>query len=359
MKRKLPLQYPIFDSERSSEFPCEQYYIVLFDKLPSIYSEAIVFDSNIIDCIKEMGFIEDAQTYRKYSKSLTTEALFVNAEMEIIIKIWGRNRDELDVDTYGLVIYYNKKNGFITSQIDLDQFKTFEVKRKKSNIHLVKNENGYLDTEEFELKIPETNISMNYGDEFLDIHKIIVNRLNKQKDNGIILLHGEPGTGKTSYIRFLTSLIETKKVLFIPPAMATMLSEPSIIPFLMENKDSILIIEDAEKVISDREFNGSSAGVSNILNLTDGILADCLSIQIVATFNMKREKIDGALLRKGRLIAEHKFEKLTIPDTNRLFRHLGLNVVSKEAMCLTDIYNYSEEVFRSSNVNEKKIGFLN
>ena len=61
----------------------------------------------------------------------------------------------------------------------------------------------------------------------------------------------------------------------------------------------ILIIEDAERVISDRESNGSPAGVSNILNLTDGILGDCLNIQVIATFNMKREKIDQALLRKG------------------------------------------------------------
>lgn len=134
-----------------------------------------------------------------------------------------------------------------------------------------------------------------------------------------------------------------------------MLSEPSIIPFLMDHKNSILIIEDAERVISDRDTNGSSAGVSNILNLTDGILGDCLNIQIIATFNMKREKIDQALLRKGRLIAEHKFSSLSIDETNTLLKHIGKDIVVSQGMLLSDIYNIDVEVHKTTE--RTKIGF--
>jgi ATP-dependent 26S proteasome regulatory subunit len=137
--------------------------------------------------------------------------------------------------------------------------------------------------------------------------------------------------------------------------MAESLSEPSIIPFLMEHKNSVLIVEDAERVIADREGNGSSMGVSNILNLTDGILGDCLNIQIIATFNMKREKIDQALLRKGRLIAEHKFDKLSINEVNKLLEYIGKEGKVTEPMTLADIYNIDEELFK---VEENlKIGF--
>jgi len=213
---------------------------------------------------------------------------------------------------------------------------------------------GHLDTEDYDLSVPEMNIELNYGTEFLKIHELILKSLNKRNGKGIILLHGDPGTGKTSYIKYITSLIEEKQVLFVPPSMAEMLSEPSIIPFLMDHKNSILIIEDAERVISDREGNGSSTGVSNILNLTDGILGDCLNIQIVATFNMKREKIDSALLRKGRLIAEHKFENLTVEETNKLLKHLNKDYVSQNDMSLADIYNIDTEVYKSKTKN--KIG---
>lgn len=213
---------------------------------------------------------------------------------------------------------------------------------------------GHLDTEEYDLVVPETNIELNYGLDFLKIHEVIVNTLNKPNGKGIILLHGDPGTGKTSYIKHLTSLIKEKEVLFVPPSMAEMLSEPSIIPFLMDHRNSILIIEDAERVIADREGNGSPTGVSNILNLTDGILGDCLNIQIVATFNMKREKIDAGLLRKGRLIAEHKFENLTKEETNKLLKCLNKDVISESGLSLADIYNIDVEVHKTKT--KSKIG---
>ena len=140
--------------------------------------------------------------------------------------------------------------------------------------------------------------------------------------------------------------------------MAEMLSEPSIIPFLMDNRNSILLIEDAERVIADREGKGSPAGVSNILNLTDGILGDCLNIQVIATFNMKRERIDSALLRKGRLICEHKFDKLNIADTNTLLTHLKKGVHSDIPLTLADIYNIEVDDARITK-DSKKIGFTN
>ena len=92
--------------------------------------------------------------------------------------------------------------------------------------------------------------------------------------------------------------------------MAAAISDPGFIPFLMKHPDSILIIEDAETAIKDRNITGNTNAVSNILNLTDGILGECLKIQIVATFNTERTQIDKALLRKGRLVTEYKFENL-------------------------------------------------
>src|SRR5690606_15633938 len=118
------------------------------------------------------------------------------------------------------------------------------------------------------------------------VHETIIEKLNQQNGKGIVLLHGDPGCGKSTYLKYISKLVPSKEILFIPPSMVEILSEPSIIPFLMEHKNSILVIEDGERVISDRQSHtASSAGVSNILNLTDGILGDCLSIQIIATFN--------------------------------------------------------------------------
>jgi SpoVK/Ycf46/Vps4 family AAA+-type ATPase len=268
----------------------------------------------------------------------------------ILLKTFNDKKEPLFEITFYYDITRGEFNTFFNGEI-----LEYEVKLKKTGINLVKVEMGHMDTEEYEMNVPDIDLELNYGTKFLKVHDVIVKRLNNPNDKGIILFHGVPGSGKTTYIKYLTRLITDKEILFIPPSMAESLSEPSIIPFLMEHKNSVLIVEDAERVIADREGNGSSMGVSNILNLTDGILGDCLNIQIIATFNMKKEKIDQALLRKGRLIAEHKFDKLSIDDTVRLLKHIGKEGTVTEPMTLADIYNIDEELFK---VDDKlKIGF--
>lgn len=354
MNRKLPIEYALYDASYGNDFPIEQYYVLLFDELPSKTVNNLTYDGSIFDVLVENGFTKNSQilaTSRRLDKSY--QFLFLSHDKKIIVKANGNiEKDNL----FEIEFLYNLSFGELEEQLNFIDLKKFERRKKKSNINLVKSDMGHLDTEQYDLYVPPMDLELNYGKSFLKVHEVIEARLNKNNDKGIILLHGDPGTGKTSYIKYLTSLIKEKDILFIPPSMAEMLSEPSIIPFLMEHKNSILIIEDAERVISDREINGSPSGVSNVLNLTDGILGDCLNIQIVATFNMKREKIDKALLRKGRLIAEHKFEKLNLEETNKLLEHLKKDITSDEGMCLADIYNIDVELIKS-NKKTNKIGF--
>ena len=351
---KLPNSYPIYDTVYGSEIPTEQYFVTQFDKLPSKYVTASNYDQSVTDYFKGLGFVEILNIYSTNRRfDISSQCLLENKEKKILIRIWGNSSKDnlLQID-----IAYDYSLGKIEEQLDLTNLKTFERAKRKSNIQLVKSEHGHLDTEEYDLVVPPMELELNYGEEFSKVHETIIERLNQNNGKGIILLHGDPGTGKTSYLKYLTTLIKEKDILFISPSMAEMLSDPSIIPFLMDHKNSILIIEDAEKVIGDREGgNASASGVSNILNLTDGILGDCLSIQIVATFNMKREKIDQALLRKGRLIAEHKFTKLSVEETTKLLKHLEKDYEVSDGMTLADIYNIDVELFKSTN--KSKIGF--
>lgn len=356
-QRKLPTNYTLFDPPYGSDIPVEQYFVILFDDLPSKYDDTTKhYDPSITDYLLEIGFVEEVRNYSNNKRrEPTSTSLYVNSNLRVIAQVNG-SVDRSKNNLLKIVFYYSlKKTIDISNIIDFEKLIQFERLKKKSNINLVKNEMG-LDTEDFDLYIPPMELELNYGSDFLKVHETIVTNLNKNYGKGIILLHGDPGTGKTSYIKYLTSLIKEKEILFVPPSMAEMISEPNVIPFLMEYKNSILIIEDAERVISDREGKGSPAGVSNILNLTDGILGDCLGIQILATFNMKREKIDQALLRKGRLIAEHKFEKLNVDGTNKLLKHLNKEITVDESMCLADIYNIDIELHKSKE-NKSKIGF--
>jgi len=357
----IPKYYPIFESAYSEEIPSEQIFILKYEKLPSIKSYRVSFSEKVLELITKDGFSILSKLSSEYHTSIRTiigrtseETLYYCDDRELLIKT-KRGKGNKNIN---MTFYYSHDNGSIGSQYNLDKLKRHITKKKKGNISLIKSHSGgFLDLEEYELKIPKTDLKLNYGKDFKKIHDTIVKRLNRDNDKGIVLLHGEPGTGKTTYIKYLSSLIKEKQIIFVPPMMAESLTDPTIIPFLMEYKNSILIIEDAEKVLGTREnSNNMSQSTSNLLNLTDGILGDCLNIQIVATFNTKRDNIDDAFMRKGRLIAEHKFTKLSIEESNKLLESLSKDVITEEEMALSDIYNIDVDIYKT--IKEKgKIGF--
>jgi hypothetical protein len=229
-------------------------------------------------------------------------------------------------------------------------------KKKAGHIHLIVQQRNSLDTQPFKLLCPELDIEMNYGTKFADSYETIFKSLNDYKNDErgrLLLLHGEPGTGKTTFINYLANKIN-RKILWLPTMLAESITSPGFISLLMENKGCVLIIEDAERVIGDRNSGSSSSiGVSNILNLTDGVLGDALQIHVIATFNTAKENIDKALLRSGRLIAEHKFEALAVEDANRLLSYLGKEGTTNKPLTLSDIYTFGQKEIKTE---EKKSG---
>lgn len=206
------------------------------------------------------------------------------------------------------------------------------------------------------IKIAEPNLSIedNYNDDFYDVDRQIIHRLKKDNDKGLVLLHGKPGTGKTSYIRYLVNAVK-KKVIFLPPNMAAAITDPNLISVLIQNPDSILVIEDAENIIVDRNTDGHSP-VSILLNLTDGLLADCLHIQVICSFNTDLSKVDSALLRKGRLIAKYEFKELAVHKAQELSDKLGFSSIIQQPTTLTEVYNQDDFDFGTVR-SRVQIGF--
>jgi hypothetical protein len=122
------------------------------------------------------------------------------------------------------------------------------------------------------------------------------------------LLHGIPGTDKSSYLKHLIGKVK-KIFIYLPSNMAGRIAQPNFISFLTKHSNSIMIIEDAEDVLIQRS-SGSKSAVANLLNLSDGLLSDCLRIQLLAPFNSVIGKIDEAFFRKGRIIGRYNFDPL-------------------------------------------------
>ena len=318
-----------------------------------------------LEKVNSMGFkkifVREYYGHNNYGATEVWEKRIGNSTTLInissIVRKWTAKVKQSYKNSLGLdvQIYSNDDSGLYTELVESIIGMGKKRKHESNNIALViQTPRGY-DTTSFELPDQKLDIDLGYGKAFKPVHEKIITQLNQKKGKGLVLLHGTPGTGKTHYLKYLASKIKDKRVLFIPPFLADFITSPEMTPFLIQNAGSVLFIEDAERVITDRQSGGAN-GVSNILNITDGILSDILNIQIVATFNMDKAKIDSALLRKGRLIAEHKFDALPVEDANNLLKHLGKNHTTDKPMTLTEIYNIEEAEYKSED-KYSPIGF--
>ena len=181
---------------------------------------------------------------------------------------------------------------------------------------------------ESESVLSDESFALHYPDGMESWHKEFEGKLTERK-KGLSILEGKPGTGKTSYLRHLMGVLKkSHRFYFIPPATMGMLSNPKFIGFWAKERNShgdkklVVILEDADAVLMTRGSDNRDE-VSALLNLSDGMLGDFLSLQIICTINCPISDIDQALLRPGRLITHRRFERLDPVQALRLASHLG------------------------------------
>lgn len=163
-------------------------------------------------------------------------------------------------------------------------------------------------------------------------------------------------THNTNYIKYLTGVNRKKKFMYIPSNMIGFLTDPSFIGTMLDNKNSVLVIEDCEVYLKDRKnSNGNESFVSTLLNVSDGILSDVMDLQIICTFNNDIKDIDKAITRKGRLIAEYRFDELSQDKADRILKELGTVLDKGSKRTLANIYNSDKKVPKTKET--AKIGF--
>ncbi len=311
----------------------KQFFLFRFGKIPSINYIGQIDGEKSFNLIKEKyeEDIESIHTYRYYE---TVGKKYGFGETFIVMK----NGSILEFDKGYCEIYYCGNHDDFISELTTS-FQRFKERqrRKPLEINLISNGRQGFELQQIEVKRTKLDMDLFYENDFKEVHNMIYKRLSNQKDKGIVLLHGLPGTGKTTYLRYLIGKVK-KRVLFISPEVAGQITNPEFIKLLIANPNSILIIEDAENVIMDRTVS-NNASVSNLLNISDGLLADFLNVQLICTFNNSLTMVDSALLRKGRLIAKYEFGKLGIEKAQQLSNHLGHRVQINRPMTVAEIAN--------------------
>lgn len=242
-----------------------------------------------------------------------------------------------------------------------DKYFCSDILTDKGKILLFeKNEYNDIVLNPYPIKNYDLNIGENYNDDFLEVHNKLTGWASdfKSRNNKLVLLHGEPGSGKTNYIKYILNNIADVKKIYIPPYLVNSIADPTFLPIIKKEKESILIIEDAEKILINREDASNNSIISILLNLCDGIMADVLNFKIIATFNTDEDKIDSALKRKGRMFLKYRFDSLSEEKTKALFEKVHGEPPPKKRMTLAEIYN-DENNFGEKKKEKGTIGFAN
>jgi broad-specificity NMP kinase len=233
--------------------------------------------------------------------------------------------------------------------------KSFRRMKLDKEFFILNFKNNHFSLKSIKIKPVDLDLKKNYNDDFMEFDKDLVSNLENEK-SGIILLHGEPGTGKTTYLKKLIIDVD-KKFIYINPNLVPNLLSPDFIDFIAQNNNSILIIEEAEKIIKDRiNFDSNQASVSNLLNISDGLLSDALQMKIICTFNADIKDIDKALLRKGRIMSKYEFKALEKNKAQEIITELYPedNIVVDKAMTIAEIYNFDKKDYQ---VRYNSVGF--
>ena len=255
------------------------FYLKEFNALPCILFMNSIDASEICKRISNHQYGKVLDTYQrsyyywKESRAESSKTIFIlKGEMMILLG-----------DDWLEILY--SSTDYTRAEKMMLEFSALKASDKEEDyeINIISMSGGYLDLKTLAIKPTPLDIGLYYNDDFTSVDATIKKRLTKENDKGIVLLHGLPGTGKTTYLRHLIGSLK-KKVLFVSPGIAGNLMNPEFMNLLMDHPNSVLVIEDAENIIMDRRYSSNNS-VSNLLNISDGLLSDCLNVQIICTFN--------------------------------------------------------------------------
>lgn len=256
--------------------------------------------------------------------------------------------------------------------------------KSKGNISIILSDRGSPSIQKLGLGGLDL-IRENYGPEVLRQYDLVTSEIISKSPAGrLVLISGEPGTGKTYLVRGLLQQAEQVRFVLLPSKMLGEVDTPDLAACLIQfsrdeeenrlyvedygytfpkpeaNTPIVLIVEDADLCLAKRDSDNISV-ISTVLNLSDGIFGSLLDLRIIATTNLAHLELDQAIKRPGRLLTHIRIEKFTAREAQTILNRM----VPDTQVKLSDAFNYTlAEIYALANgrpiglsSTDKKVGF--
>lgn len=176
------------------------------------------------------------------------------------------------------------------------------------------------------------------------VHDYMSEYLNSK--SSILILIGEPGTGKTTLVRDFIYRNNLRAYMTFDEGIIH--DDNFFVKFITDKKANVLIMEDADLLISAREADANRL-MSKLLNISDGLIKHQTKKLIFTTNLSNINKVDSALVRPGRCFDVLQFRKLTGEEANVIRADLGYEDLDVHGTYpLTSVFNKTR-----SNVKTK------
>lgn len=215
---------------------------------------------------------------------------------------------------------------------------------------------------------PWDKILGNYPDKLVKKYGPVV--AWKQPPDGagrLILMHGDPGVGKTYAIRAMAwewrkwakfhYIVDPENLFGEPSYLLTLMSDIADDDDTIDaGKHNILILEDTGELLAQDAKQRTGQGLSRLLNLVDGIMGQGTNLLVLITTNESISTLHPAVSRPGRCLANFNFPTFSAEEAAEWFKAKGIINKVHKSRTLAEMYAEAENRTQL-NEDERRVGF--